>query len=178
MKKSLRRLTRDEIPQVWNIDRTELIENLYTLENNQLILSAQRFDMKGWPEGEAAHYTPILLESEARGAPFWGIFEHGKLIAAASVDPQWRGINGDLLQLAFLHVSYQQRGQGLGQLLFQQAVEYAKAQGAAGLYISSTPSENSVNFYRHRGCVLCSSPDAELYQREPEDIHLFFLFTK
>lgn len=81
MKNVIRQLTRNEIPQVWDIDRTELIEKLYVLKEGKLLLSEQRFDMKGWPEGEAEHYTPVLLESFDRGAPFWGIFEHDRLVA-------------------------------------------------------------------------------------------------
>ncbi|WP_164098563.1 GNAT family N-acetyltransferase, partial [Serratia marcescens] len=69
------------------------------------------------PEGEAEHYTPVLLESAERGAPFWGVFEDDKLVAAASVDPQWRGQDNTLLQLSFLHISHQQRGQGLARIL-------------------------------------------------------------
>ncbi|MEQ5186535.1 GNAT family N-acetyltransferase, partial [Providencia alcalifaciens] len=57
MKNNIRQLTRNEIPQVWEIDRTELIEKLYVLKEGTLHLSEQRFDMKGWPEGEAEHYT-------------------------------------------------------------------------------------------------------------------------
>ncbi|WP_311746291.1 GNAT family N-acetyltransferase [Proteus penneri] len=178
MKNNIRQLTRNEIPQVWEIDRTELIEKLYVLKEGKLLLSKQRFDMKGWPEGEAEHYTPVLLESFDRGAPFWGIFEHDRLVAAASVDPKKRGKNGSLLQLSFLHVSHPQRGQGLARILFDYCVEYAKENGADGLYISSTPSENSVNFYQHLGCRLIDIPDPELYEREPEDIHMVFYFIK
>lgn len=178
MKYTIRQLTRNEIPQVWEIDRTELIEKLYVLKEGTLFLSEQRFDMKGWPEGEAEHYTPVLLESFDRGAPFWGVFKHGQLVAAASVDPQKRGQNEALLQLSFLHVSHQQRGQGLARILFDYCVEYAKKEGAGGLYISSTPSENSVDFYQHLGCRLIDIPDPELYEREPEDIHLVFHFIE
>lgn len=85
MKNVIRQLTRNEIPQVWEIDRTELIEKLYVLKEGKLLLSEQRFDMKGWPEGETEHYTPVLLESFDRGAPFWGVFERDRLVAA-SVD--------------------------------------------------------------------------------------------
>ncbi|NBN02475.1 GNAT family N-acetyltransferase [Proteus sp. G2665] len=178
MKNNIRQLTRNEIPQVWGIDRTELIEKLYVLKEGKLLLSKQRFDMKGWPEGEAEHYTPVLLESFDRGAPFWGVFEHDRLVAAASVDPKKRGKNGSLLQLSFLHVSHPQRGQGLARILFDYCVEYAKENGADGLYISSTSSENSVNFYQHLGCRLIDIPDPELYEREPEDIHMVFYFIK
>ena len=41
-----RQLERQEIPQVWSIDRTELIEHLYLHQHGELVLSAQRFDMR------------------------------------------------------------------------------------------------------------------------------------
>jgi hypothetical protein len=40
------------------------------------------------------------------------------------------------------------------------------------MYISATPSENTVNFYMRLGCEIASEPDPELLAREPEDIHL------
>ncbi|MEX5988298.1 hypothetical protein [Providencia hangzhouensis] len=103
--REVRELQRDEIPSVWSIDRTELIENLYLYQNGELVLSKQRFDMKGWPEGEPEAYTPHLLESYDLGAIFLGVFEQGKLIAAASLDNVWRGEQKNLLQLSFLHVA-------------------------------------------------------------------------
>jgi hypothetical protein len=43
---------------------------------------------------------------------------------------------------------------------------------ARRLYISATPSENTVNFYLRQGCVLARQIDPELFELEPEDIHL------
>ena len=56
--------------------------------------------------------------------------------------------------------------------LFEKAVERARQLGAKQLYISATPSENTVNFYRNLGCKVTSEIDPELFELEPEDIHL------
>ena len=56
--------------------------------------------------------------------------------------------------------------------LFEQACAVARTWGAALLYVSATPTENTVNFYLRRGCRLASTPDLELFAQEPEDIHL------
>jgi hypothetical protein len=40
------------------------------------------------------------------------------------------------------------------------------------LYISATPSQNTVDFYLKRGCQVTGDPDPELWELEPEDIHL------
>ena len=65
-----------------------------------------------------------------------------------------------------------QRGAGLGRTLFAQAVRQARALGARQLYVSSTPSRHSVDFYLRRGCRPAGEPDPGLFALEPEDIHL------
>lgn len=89
----------------------------------------------------------------------------------AAVDPRPRGAAGELVQLEFFHVSRPYRKAGLGSALFERAKAAAVAFGAQGLYISATPSENTVNFYMAKGCVLSPRPDPELFALEPEDIH-------
>ena len=74
-----RLLRRDEIPLVWEIDRSEVIEHLYSVEAGQLVLRPEFYDMRGWPEGEAEHYTPILLDCFDRGGWFLGLFDQGRL---------------------------------------------------------------------------------------------------
>jgi hypothetical protein len=44
--------------------------------------------------------------------------------------------------------------------------------GAAWVYISATPAENTIDFYLRRGCVLAEELDSELFELEPKDIHL------
>jgi hypothetical protein len=51
------------------------------------------------------------------------------------------------------------------------AVE-AKQRGAKRMYISATPSEHTINFYLRLGCKVAPEPDPELFELEPEDIHL------
>jgi predicted N-acetyltransferase YhbS len=90
----------------------------------------------------------------------------------AVLDTVWRGERRDLLQLELLHVGRDHRRNGLGTRLFEQARTAARRSGAAGLYISATPSENTVHFYQRRGARLLHAPDAELLAKEPDDIHL------
>jgi predicted N-acetyltransferase YhbS len=70
-----RDILREEIKHVWNIDRSEVIENIYRLENGVLVLRPQHIDVPGWPPGEAEKYTPILLDSFDRGGWFHGLFD-------------------------------------------------------------------------------------------------------
>ena len=75
-------------------------------------------------------------------------------------------------QLAYLYVSRTYRGRGVGMQLFDAAVSFAREAGAKALYVSAAPTENTVDFYLNRGCVLAPEPDPALLAAEPDDIHL------
>ena len=167
-----RQLGRNEIEQVWNIDRRERINNIYQLRNGRLTLMPQVIDVQGWPAGEAEKYTPILLGCFDRGGWLQGAFERKKLVGVAVLDNKFIGARKDQLQLEFLHVSHAYRNDGLGSRLLEQAKVAARDRGARSLYISATPSENTVNFYLRRGCSIAATPDPELLALEPDDIHL------
>jgi predicted N-acetyltransferase YhbS len=167
-----RTLERSEVEQIWTIDRREVIEQVYHLENGELRLTPDYFDVQGWPPEGVRKTTPLLYESFDRGANFYGAYEGNQLVGVAVLDTVWRGPRRDLLQLEMLHVSRDYRAQGLGSRLLEQAGAAARERGARGLYISATPSENTIRFYRRHGSVVIGTPDPELFAREPEDIHL------
>jgi len=171
---NIRPLQRAEIPLIWQIDRREIVENIYHLDNGDLVLKPGYFDMQGWPPGEADLYTPILLDCYDRGGIFWGVFENEALVGVAILESEFIGTKHDTLQLKFLHVSRDYRGRGIASALFHRAVEGARLLGAKKLYISATPSEHTINYYLRLGCVLAAEIDPELFALEPEDIHLEF----
>ena len=167
-----RTLERSEIEQIWTMDRREVIEQTYRLEDGELRIRPDYFDMQGWPPDDVRKTTPRLYESFDRGALFYGAYEGNLLVGVAVLDTLWRGPRRDLLQLEMLHVSRDYRAQGLGSRLLKHAGAVARERGARGLYISATPSENTIRFYQRHGSVLIGTTDPELFAREPEDIHL------
>lgn len=166
-----RPLERAEIPQVWTIDRAEQIDGIYRLCDGELVLEPAQIELRGWPPGGPERNTPSLLACYDRGGSFTGAFDGATLAGVAALDTLWRGPQGDLLQLEFLHVGRAYRGQGLGRRLFAHSAALARARGARGLYISATPSRHTVGFYRSLGCQVTPTPDPELFALEPEDIH-------
>lgn len=167
-----RQLQRDEVVEVWTIDRREVIDNVYRCEAGALVLIPEHHDVRGWPPGEAEKYTPILFDCFDRGGWFHGLFDGDRLVGAVVLESKFIGARGDRLQLAFIHVSNAYRKRGLGTRLFTLARTTARERGARQLYISATPSENTIKFYRRQGCVVTGEPDPELVALEPEDIHL------
>jgi predicted N-acetyltransferase YhbS len=170
----IRELTRAEVERVWEIDRREVIERVVHLQEGRLILEAAFFDMQGWPPGEAALYTPLLLDCHDRGGCFYGAFDGDALAGVAILESRFIGSRVDQLQLKFLHVGKPYRRTGLGKALFECVAQRAKEMGAKQLYISATPSENTIGFYLHLGCALAVEIDPELFALEPEDIHLVY----
>jgi predicted N-acetyltransferase YhbS len=169
----IRALERSELDEIWSIDRAELVERVYVREGDTLVLRDERHDVKGWPPGEADHYGPILRDCFERGGAFYAAFDDaGTLVGLAVLESRFIGRARDQLQLKFLHVSRSARRTGLGRTLFEKAVERARELGARRLYVSATPSENTIGFYLRRGCRLAEEIDAELFALEPEDIHL------
>jgi predicted N-acetyltransferase YhbS len=170
----LRELRREEVEQIWSIDRSEVIENVYHHEDDQLVLRPERHDVKGWPAGEPEESDPWLLDCFDRGGTFYGAYEQGRLVGIAVLESRFIGRGRDQLQLKFLHVDRSCRRMGIGRRLFDLATSRARDLGARRLYVSATPSQNTVDFYLHLGCHVTDDVDAALFEREPEDIHLEF----
>jgi GNAT superfamily N-acetyltransferase len=166
-----RRLTKDELGLIWTNDRREIVERIYEFRDGELVSRADFYDIRGWPPGEPEKDAPILGATFDRGGVFLGVFDGPRLVALAVVDTLPRGPRGDLVQLTFLHVGHDHRRLGLGTELFEAAQAVASRLGAVGLYVSATPSENTVEFYLRRGCRVIAEPDPELFALEPEDIH-------
>ena len=167
-----RELGREEIDRVWTIDRREHIANSYRLVDGWLRLDAINVDVPGWPPDDVVKTAPLLYEMFDRGARFFAAFDGAQLAGSSVLDTLPRGERGDLLQLEFMHVGRDYRGQGLGSRLFEQARAAARELGARALYISATPTENTIRFYQRCGATLLAVPDPELFALEPEDIHL------
>ena len=166
-----RTLGRDEIELIWTIDRREHIARMYRFEDGELVLVPHGVDVPGWDPDNVRRTTPLLYECHDRGGKFFAGFEGEQIAGVSVLEAVWRGERRDLLQLEMMHVGRDHRGNGVGTRLFEQAREAARSCGAAGLYISATPSENTVHFYQRRGARLLSTPDVELFAKEPEDIH-------
>ena len=171
----IRKLRREDVERVWSIDRSEVIESIYHHRDGLLVLVPERHDVKGWVQETIESYHPWLLDCFDRGGAFFGAFENGRLVGVSVLESRFIGAAHDQLQLKFLHIGRGQRRMGLGRRLFDLAVERAREMGARRLYVSSTPSENTVDFYLHLGCRVASEVDSELFEQEPEDIHLEFL---
>ncbi len=170
----MRLLTRDEVALIWTIDRSEIHHHTYKAQGQQLVRTPNYFEVPGWRSDAAEKETPALLDCFDRGGTFLGVFDATALIGISVLESARVGRAGDQIQLAYLYVSRAYRGHGVGTQLFDAALSSAREAGANSLYVSATPTENTVDFYLNRGCVLAPEPDPKLLAAEPDDIHLLY----
>ncbi|MHA2203111.1 MAG: GNAT family N-acetyltransferase [Candidatus Hodarchaeales archaeon] len=167
-----RLLKKEEIKRIGEIDRTEIIESIYYFKKGELELVEEFCEVKKWsPEEEQIHISS-LTDIYQRGGVIIGAFDRSNIAGMISLDNEFIGRNKDQLNLASLWVSNHYRKMGIGKALVELVKEKAKEMGAKKLYVSATPSENTVHFYLNRGFELAKEIIENLYELEPEDIHM------
>jgi GNAT superfamily N-acetyltransferase len=170
----IRRLDRIELARVAEIDRSERIEVLYDQRGTQLVARHGDWNARAWdPDGHGEHSVEAQVRALERyvdgGGIALGELVGGRLVGIGVVVPHLRP---GIAQLAYLHVSAPFRATGVGRRLCEQLEDLARAAGDTEMVVSATPSENTVRFYLGRGFRTMEEPLAELFELEPEDVHL------
>jgi N-acetylglutamate synthase-like GNAT family acetyltransferase len=168
----IRVVKREEINDIRNIDRSEVINQFYYYKKGELVLKNQYYNITGWHPNNIERNITNLYELYDRDGSFFGLFQEERIVGVVALECKFIGSNNDQLQVVFLHIGKNYRKKGYGEVLMNKAKERAKELGAKKLYISATPSKNTVDFYIHLGCKLTSELNPELYKLEPDDIHL------
>ena len=167
-----RLIERNEIEKLRDIDRAELINQVYYYKNDKLSLVDEHHEISGWDPDNLENIITNLFALYDKNGTFQGAFDGDKLVGIFALDSEFIGKNKDILLLNFLHVDRTYRNKSIGKSLVERAVKRAKDFGAKKLYISATPSKNTIDFYFHIGCKLTEELNNELYEEEPEDINL------
>ena len=170
----IRRLSRTELWRVVEIDRTERIDLVYEQSGTQLVERPGNWSAATWdPDGHGDHSVAAqrraLEDYVDAGGIGLGAFSGGRLVGIGVVVPHLRPA---IAQLAFLHVSEAFRAGGIGSRLCDELEQIAGGANDSEMVVSATPSENTVRFYLGRGYELMAQPLPELFELEPEDVHL------
>ncbi len=170
----LRPLRRTDLPRVGEIDRREHIELLYDQRGTELIarhgdFSAPAWDADGRGEHSVAAHVSALEHYLDAGGTAIGAFVDDRLVGIGVVVPHRRP---GVAQLAYLHVSAPQRAAGVGRQLCEHLEQLARAAGDVRMVVSATPSEHTVRFYLGRGFRPMPVPLPELFELEPDDVHM------
>jgi ribosomal protein S18 acetylase RimI-like enzyme len=170
----IRRLAPTELARVVEIDRAERIDVIYEQHGTELVARRGNWNAPAWdlvghgPYSVAAQHHALQHYVDAGGVALGATSGH-ELLGIAVVVPHLRPT---IAQLAYLHVSNRFRAAGIGSRLCDDLELIARRAGDAEIVVSATPSENTVRFYMGRGFELMAEPLPELFELEPEDVHL------
>jgi GNAT superfamily N-acetyltransferase len=170
----IRPLGPDELDRVGEIDRSERIDALYVQDGVRLEVREGDRSAPGWdPEEQGEHSVAaqrrFLRGLVGRGGVALGAFEDERLVGIGVVLPRLRP---GTAQLAYLYVTDGRRARGIGGRLSDELERVAHEAGATSVAVSATPSVNTVDFYRRRGYEPLAEPLPELFELEPDDVHM------
>jgi len=163
-----------ELVRIGEIDRSEEVSQDYVRRNGVLDLNDVNWSVSCWaPQGEGAHSVSGKIAAwrpwlEGGGRMF-GAFDGDTLAGFAIYRPD---ISEGVAQFAVLHVSRFYRRKGVGAALATKVIELARTDGARQLYVSSVPTRGTVEFYQSLGFQPTDAINQELFELEPEDIHM------
>ena len=164
----------EEVDKITHIDRTEKIRRGFEMRDGKLRSIDVKWDVPKWStEGDGSHsykeQVSFCKEHLQKGARMLGAFAGDQLIGIGIHTPE---IRPGMDQLAYLHVSNGYRRRGIAQKIASAIEKIAAQRGARQLYVSATPSASAISFYLQFGFTPVDEPLPELFEVEPEDIHM------
>ena len=162
------------LDRIGEIDRSEEIQECYVWQNGCLHLKNVHWSVSRWTAGgHADHNVPGLIAKwrswAEKGGTVFGAFDGEHLVAFAIYCPH---LSAGVAQFAVLHVSKPYRRQGIGSALAIKVIEFARHDGKTELYVSSSNTRKTVEFYQMLGFRPTQKVNRELFELEPEDIHM------
>ncbi len=167
-----RLLQKSELKLLGEIDRKEIVNEVYYFKGNKLEIENEFDNIEGWNPKELHDYMNRLQDIYDRNGAIYGAFYNNRIIGLGALESKFIGINNDQVKLDMLYISHGYRKKGVGKNLVNLLSERAKELGAKSLYISATPFKNTVDFYFAVGAKLTNEINKELYELEPYDIHM------
>lgn len=163
---TIRRMDSSEVSRISEIDRTEHITQDYKLKDGALEIVDVDWRIGQWDsENKIKEWIPIAEGYQN----MWGAFDKEKLVGFAV----YRScLTDDMAQFAILHISQGYRKMGIGKKLSEKVLKKAKTDGKKRIYVTSTPTKATVDFYHKLGFKLAEQVNEELYDLEPDDIHM------
>ena len=165
----IRDLVRNEFSRVGEIDRTERIDVMFEQHGTELVARRESVDSPAWdPNGHGEHSVDAqrraLVNYADQGGIARGVFSHERLVGIGVVVPHIRPTTA---QLAYLHVSHENRSTGIGRRLCVDLELTAQHAGDTLIVVTATPSENTVRFYLGLGYRPMAQPIPELHVWSP-----------
>jgi GNAT superfamily N-acetyltransferase len=165
----VRTLDPDDLGHLASIDPTETGAFVYRVEEGAVVRVPETWRRPPWNEEHLRHHTWEARRVLGLGGVVLGAFDGGLLVGYATLRPD---LEPGVAQLADMQVSHSHRRRGIARRLIEEVIRRAREGGAGRLYVSSCPSESAVGLYRSLGFGLVDKPHPDLFELEPEDVHM------
>jgi ribosomal protein S18 acetylase RimI-like enzyme len=164
----------DELSKIKDIDRSERIRIGYKYIEGKLQPMDVNWDSPPWSTDGDGEYSVASQIRFCQGhldrnGRMYGAFREQKLVGIGIIQPN---IDEGTAQLAYLHVSNAYRQKGIGNRIVESLIREARSTGAVRMYVSATPTDSAINFYLSHGFQPTATPVPELFELEPDDIHM------
>lgn len=169
---SIMQMKLEDSSKIYDIDRSETIDLIYKCRDGVLEEIKAGHECPNWEED---HYREMISRFEyelINGGTAFGAFDGNRLVGFGVLAHQLRGRDKNQLQVDLMYVSRGYRRQGIGRKIMDELSKAAINNGAEYLYISSTETESAVKFYSSCGSTITPEIDEELFEKEPNDIHM------
>ncbi len=151
--------------------RRQIVTDCWRRINGEWVIKSDPF-IDDWSEKDYTVLVNCLRNTVSSGGFVYGAFSNGALKGFVSVEAELFDETQRYLDLTSIHVSADMRGSGIGRVLFTAARDWAKAHGAAKLYISAHSAVESQAFYKAMGCTEAEVYNAAHTAAEPFDCQL------
>jgi GNAT superfamily N-acetyltransferase len=169
---SLRVMSAFELSRIAEVDRSERITQQYRQIGEMLEVIDVDIDAPRWG-------APGELTIQQRIEEWTRLVNSGGILIGAFDEDNFIGFAIYLraspetpANLAVLHVTKPWRHHGIGRALTNEIVRLARVEGTETLYVSATPTRQTVDFYLNQGFMPLRSPHRRLFALEPDDIHM------
>jgi predicted N-acetyltransferase YhbS len=166
----IRGMRADEVERLRELDVSEEGDIVYKWVDGEVVAVPERWRRQRWSDEECSRrVSSIRDDMTAEGLVMLGAFDGDLLVGVATFRAY---LSPGVSELAGLWVSCTHRRQGVATRLVAEVERLAREAGSTNLYVSGTPSRSAVGFYRSRGFRPALDVNKELYERQPEDIHM------
>jgi len=166
---TVRHMESEEVESIRELDVSESDTIVYKWIGGQIVAVSEQWQRPRWDASECDKRISKIRERLAKGEALIGAFDKDLLVGAAIFRPH---LDPGRSELAGLWISRKYRRQGIATQLTREVERLAQKAGITALYVSACPSRSAVGFYRSRGFRPTQNVNKELYEQEPEDIHM------
>lgn len=171
---TLKKMSLEQCTQIAQMDASQYIGRSWReVEGVRTLVTIDYLDPT-WPNGYETHLSNLIDTVRSSGEAIGAYDTSNRLIGFVSVNRMDFGIKSTYALLDQLFISKESRGLGIGTMLFKEAITIAKHFGAKHLFICAGSAEETIAFYRAKGCTDAIERHEAYYESDPRDLQLTY----